>query len=137
MAFKQNFEKVEKVVNVEDVSLSKTESNSASFEQLYKVVGEVINTQYNSSLIKSVAPLVQKIIKLDERQMEEFVNAITVESEAFNEKDLIEYKKMEKMIKDKGDKKKAILEYIKMGTATLTFVNAMLGIIKTIMGFSV
>ena len=29
------------------------------------------------------------------------------------------------------------LEYIKMGTATLTFVNTMLGIIKTIMGFTV
>lgn len=137
MAFKQNFKKVDTVYNVEDVSLPKTESDPDSFKQIYEDVREVINTHYNSSLIKSVDPLVQKIIKLDERQVDKFVDFITEESETFNKKDLNEYKKMEIMIKDEGDKKKAILEYIKMGTATITFVNTMLGIVKTIMEFAV
>ena len=130
MAFDQSFDKVTKVVNIDNPSLS---AGGDSFKQSYGEVLEVINTLYDGTERNTITPLVENVIALNEAQTEQFYNEIVKRSSDTG--DYAEsYKNLKKQLVGKSDKKEGFLEYIKAGTITLSFANTLLTVVKTILG---
>ena len=130
MAFNQNFKKVTEVINIENSSL---DDGGDAFKQTYDEVFKVINTQYDSSHLDAISPLVKNLIAMDEVQTEKFYDEVINQSSVSNSNE-DEFIKLKQHMLNKKNKKEAILEYIKTGTITLAFANTLLTIAKTLLG---
>ena len=130
MAFNQNFKKVTEVINIENSSL---DDGGDAFKQTYDEVFKVINTQYDSSHLDAISPLVKNLIAMDEVQTEKFYDEVIKQSSVCNSNE-DEFIKLKQHMLNKKNKKEAILEYIKTGTITLAFANTLLTIAKTLLG---
>ena len=130
MAFNQNFKKVTEVINIENSSLG---DGGDAFKQTYDEVFKVINTQYDSSHLDAISPLVKNLIAMDEVQTEKFYDEVINQSSVSNSNE-DEFIKLKQHMLNKKNKKEAILEYIKTGTITLAFANTLLTIAKTLFG---
>lgn len=130
MAFNQNFKKVTEVINIENSSLG---DGGDAFKQTYDEVFKVINTQYDSSHLDAISPLVKNLIAMDEVQTEKFYDEVIKQSSVSNSNE-DEFIKLKQHMLNKKNKKEAILEYIKTGTITLAFANTLLTIAKTLFG---
>lgn len=128
MAFNQTFNNVKTVKNFDDSNSSK---DISGFNQTYNDVIEVINAQYDSKTLDTINPLVKKILDMDEIQAEKLYEIIKSNNSGIGSSD---YNRLKTILSDKKNKKDAILEYIKTGTVSLTFANALLAIIKTFLG---
>lgn len=136
MGFKQTFENVTTVKNLDDISLNvKQDSSSPSFEQSYSNIFEVINVQYDGNHLVVVDSLVQQILQMNEEQMGKFIEGIKLHCLSENDKESSEYEKLERVVSKKVDKKSAILEYIKAGTTSMLFATPLLTLIKTVLEF--
>ncbi len=130
MAFNQNFRKVTEVINIENSSLG---DGGDAFKQTYDEVFKVINTQYDSSHLDAISPLVKNLIAMDEVQTEKFYDEVINQSSVSNSNE-DEFIKLKQHMLNRKNKKEAVLEYIKTGTTTLAFANILLTITKTILG---
>ena len=130
MAFNQNFRKVTEVINIENSSLG---DGGDAFKQTYDEVVKVINTQYDSSHLDAISPLVKNLIAMDEVQTETFYDEVINQSSVSNSNE-DEFIKLKQHMLNRKNKKEAVLEYIKTGTTTLAFANILLTITKTILG---
>ncbi len=130
MAFNQNFKRVTEVINIDNPLL---DNGGDAFKQTYDEVIKVINTQYDSSHLVAISPLVQNIIVMDEVQTEKFYDEIVKKSSASNNNE-DEFIKLKQHMSNKKNKKEAVLEQIKTGTITLAFANTLLTIAKNILG---
>lgn len=130
MAFNQNFKKVTEVINIENSSLG---DGGDAFKQTYDEVFKVINTQYDSSHLDAISPLVKNLIAMDEVQTEKFYDEVINQSSVSNSNE-DEFIKLKQHMLNRKNKKEAVLEYIKTGTTTLAFANILLTITKTILG---
>lgn len=128
MAFNQTFNNVKTVKNFDDSNSSK---DISGFNQTYNDVIEVINAQYDSKTLDTINPLVKKILDMDEIQAEKLYEIIKSNNSGIGSSD---YNRLKTILSDKKNKKDAILEYIKTGTVSLAFANALLAIIKTFLG---
>ena len=130
MAFNQNFKQVTEVINIEN---SSSGDGGDAFKQTYDEVVKVINTQYDSSHLDAISPLVKNLIAMDEVQTEKFYDEVINQSSVSNSNE-DEFIKLKQHMLNKKNKKEAILEYIKTGTITLAFANTLLTIAKTLLG---
>lgn len=130
MAFNQNFKKVTEVINIEN---SSSGDGGDAFKQTYDEVVKVINTQYDSSHLDAISPLVKNLIAMDEVQTEKFYDEVINQSSVSNSNE-DEFIKLKQHMLNRKNKKEAVLEYIKTGTTTLAFANILLTITKTILG---
>lgn len=130
MAFNQNFKQVTEVINIENSSLG---DGGDAFKQTYDEVFKVINTQYDSSHLDAISPLVKNLIAMDEVQTEKFYDEVINQSSVSNSNE-DEFIKLKQHMLNRKNKKEAVLEYIKTGTTTLAFANILLTITKTILG---
>lgn len=130
MAFNQNFKQVTEVINIEN---SSSGDGGDAFKQTYDEVFKVINTQYDSSHLDAISPLVKNLIAMDEVQTEKFYDEVINQSSVSNSNE-DEFIKLKQHMLNRKNKKEAVLEYIKTGTTTLAFANILLTITKTILG---
>lgn len=130
MAYNQNFKSVTEVINIDNSSLG---DGGDAFKQTYDEVFKVINTQYDSSHLDAISPLVQNLIAMDEIQTEKFYDEVVKQSSVSNNNE-DGFIKLKQHMSNKKNKKEAVLEYIKTGTITLAFANTLLTIAKTILG---
>ncbi len=130
MAFNQNFKQVTEVINIEN---SSSGDGGDAFKQTYDEVVKVINTQYDSSHLDAISPLVKNLIAMDEVQTEKFYDEVINQSSVSNSNE-DEFIKLKQHMLNRKNKKEAVLEYIKTGTTTLAFANILLTITKTILG---
>jgi len=136
MGFKQTFENVKTVKNLDNISLNAEQGSSNSgFEQNYSNIFEVINVQYDGNHLAVVDSLVQQILKMDEDQVDKFIDELKLHCSSEDDKESTEYENLERAISKKIDKKNAILEYIKAGTTSMSFATSLLTLIKTVLGF--
>ena len=96
-------------------------------------VFKVTNTQYDSSHLDAISPLVKNLIAMDEVQTEKFYDEVIKQSSVPNNNE-DEFNKLKQHMFNKKNKKEAVLEYIKTGTITLAFANTLLTIAKTLLG---
>lgn len=132
MGFRQSFQNVTEVVNLENASVPE---GGNSFTQSYDEVLKVINTSYDGNQFNAILPLIESVVSLDEEQMERFYNEISKHSADANG-DAEAFKVLNQTLVGKKDKKEGILEYLKAGTTTLTFANTLLTIVKNILAFT-
>lgn len=133
MAFKQNFKNVGVVKNLDDTNKVSSESNSSGYEQDYENVKEVINLEYDSNAINDIKEFYETILRMDSFQLQKFVEEIENRSKTGLDSENKEYKKLFEFLSNKRNKSEALLEYVKTGGATLTFLAALCNLAKTLL----
>lgn len=119
--FKQTYNNVKKVENYENGSVKEV----TTFEQTYDNVDNVKNT--------SESELFSKLNSLSPDEISQLIKAIEKKASDLNDKENIHFKNIDRNIKQtKGKKASVIIEYIKAGTVTTSFITALLSLIKTI-----
>jgi len=108
MAFNQNFKKVTEVINIENSSL---DDGGDAFKQTYDEVVKVINTQYDSSHLDAISPLVKNLIAMDEVQTEKFYDEVINQSSVSNSNE-DEFIKLKQHMLNRKNKKEAVLDSV-------------------------
>lgn len=128
MGFNQKYDGVGKVKNIDTSGKSKTDMNG--FDQEYKNVAEVINLNVQGDE-KNVAQLCKLIESMSDIEFEAYLYRLSQDvnvSAIFSQKGFVEDGTDVKAIK------KNILEYLKSGTAIVSFVNTLLNFAKILLG---
>lgn len=133
MAFKQKFKNVGVVKNFDDTNKVSSESNSSGYEQDYERVQEVVNVEYDSKAIKDTKEFYETILQMDSYQLQKFVEEIENKSRTELDSEHKEYKKLSEFLSNKRNKSEALLEYVKTGGATLTFLAALCNLAKALL----
>lgn len=133
MAFKQNFKNVGIVKNFDDTNKSLGESNLSSYQQDYEKVQEVVNLEYDSNAINNAQAFYETIIQMNSYQFQKFVEEVENRGKTGLYSDNKEYKKLFEFLSNKKNKSEALLEYVKTGGATLTFLAALCNLAKALL----
>lgn len=132
MAFQQTFKKTRIVKNI-DNSNSGGGKIAVGFQQEYEEVDEAININYAGEKNENVILLCELVEKMNESQLEEFTGKIISKASTNNELSG-NYSSLWNQIKEKGNIKQGVIEYIKSGTAVISLVNSLLSLAKIIVG---
>ena len=108
MAFNQNFKQVTEVINIEN---SSSGDGGDAFKQTYDEVVKVINTQYDSSHLDAISPLVKNLIAMDEVQTEKFYDEVINQSSVSNSNE-DEFIKLKQHMLNRKNKKEAVLDSV-------------------------
>ncbi|RGY01741.1 hypothetical protein DXA56_16950 [Blautia obeum] len=133
MAFKQKFKNVGVVKNFDDTNKVSSESNSSGYEQDYENVKEVVNLEYDSNAINDINEFYETILRMDNFQLQKFIEEIENRSKTGLDSENKEYKKLFGFLSNKRNKSEALLEYVKTGGATLTFLAALCNLAKALL----
>ena len=127
MAFKQTYKKAIEVINIDNGPLV---DGGDTFDQTFDDVYKIINTKYDDSQIGALMFLMQNLSVLNEGELQKLYEEVNKQRSVSTD-----MSKLSQFITDKKNTKLGIEEYIKTGTATLTFINTLLAIVNTILGF--
>lgn len=132
MAFQQAFKKTHIVKNIDNSNVGGV-NTAVGFQQEYEEVDEAININYAGEKNENAILLCKLLEKMNESQLEEFTGKIISKASTNNELSS-NYSSLWNQIKEKGNIKQAVIEYIKSGTAVISLVNSLLSLAKIIVG---